>query len=128
MDVLIDLIIWIIKALANAGEARQQKLRPVPPPTRKQVRAPQPIARAAPTNRVTSARPRAQATPAATRGQPMRPPTAVRRDKPAAVAVAPSLPARPARAKIPVDARSLRIPIVLSEVLGPPAALREPEF
>lgn len=140
MDILIDLIIWIIKAAAD----RSGKAKP-PPVTPQEIERQRALAaQLQALQRQAVARPRAK--PAAIRpaqrksskpinwGVPT-PPRWVAPDaaKPAVVAqssvstpVSPTPVRRPAP---PAPSRvALRVPLLMGEILGPPLALREDEF
>jgi hypothetical protein len=139
MDILIDLILWIIKAAAD----RSSKAKP-PPITPQEVERQRALAtqlQALQKQAIASARPG----PAPVRpgqkksGKPINwgvptpprwvapPPKPAVAAQPAVVGRATPAPARrpvpPAAARVP-----LRVPVLLGEILVPPVALREGEF
>lgn len=140
MDILIDLIIWIIRTAANSSEARKRAPSTPQEADRRraleaQLRAlGQPARAPAPNSR----------TLGPTRKQPAKPtnwgvPTPPRWVSPAAgTKVATGVITRAADKRTAPPARQalsaprapvpLRIPLILGEILDPPVALREPEF
>ena len=126
MDLLIDVIIWVVKQFAESGKGASKS----PPPVASGMRGRQPIrvggpppiprtpqARAASTARAVRPAKGSEA-PAKWLPQPER--------APVAKVTAPPAP-DPAPRKI-ARLTALRTPMVLNEVLGPPLALREPEL
>lgn len=140
MDILIDLILWIIKAAAD----RSGKAKP-PPITQQEIERQRALAaQLQALQQQAVASPRAK--PAAIRPvqrKSTKPiswgvPTPPRRVAPAAQrpvvavqarVVAPAIPAPARRPAPPAPARvPLRVPLLMGEILGPPLALREDEF
>ena len=139
MELLIDIIIWIIKAAANSSSQRTP--RPMNPQEADRQRAlaaqlqalQQRAIGAAP--RGTVAPGRKQAVKSINWGVPTPPRWVtsgpVAKAVPATLAKVAEAPApAPARQAVPARPKRvpLRVPLIMGEILGPPLALRDPEF